>query len=205
MTRSIALFAILAPLALAVLECFHPHVHDFFELDLDRWLLVHYLQIPLFLFAALAMIVVAGSAKGIAVSIVRFAMLVFAILYIPFDVAAGVVTGELAKAALASGSPEAWRAPIEAIWAHPILGGSPNTMPAFAIVGTFAWTIGAIAAAFAVRRAGASWGPVVLLVVSAFGLFVFRTHAWPGGPVSFGALGAAAAWLTWERSRRAQA
>jgi len=40
---------------------------------------------------------------------------------------------------------------------------------------------------------GQSWLPTVALIVSAFGLFVFRTHAWPGGPLTFGALALAAA------------
>jgi hypothetical protein len=31
------------------------------------------------------------------------------------------------------------------------------------------------------------------MLVSAFGLFIFRTHAWPGGPLTFGALALAAA------------
>ncbi|HKE47244.1 MAG TPA: hypothetical protein VKB52_04205 [Rhodanobacteraceae bacterium] len=203
MKRSVAVLAVGAPLALAVLEVFHPHVQDFFALDLDRWLLVHYLQIPLFTLAALAMALVAGPARTMAAAISRVSMLVFVMAYVPFDTAAGVVTGELAKAGLAAGSPDAWRAPIQAIWAHPLLGGSPDTAPVFAIVGTMAWLVGAVATAVAVRRAGSSWGPVVLLGVSGLGLFVFRTHAWPGGPVSFGALAAAAAWVAWEQRNAA--
>jgi hypothetical protein len=42
--------------------------------------------------------------------------------------------------------------------------------------------------------------PVLLLVISALGLSIFKTHAWPGGPVSFGALAMAAAWLQGIRS-----
>jgi len=38
----------------------------------------------------------------------------------------------------------------------------------------------------------------ILLVVSGLGLSIFKTHAWPGGPVSFGALSLAAAWLRWQ-------
>ena len=48
-------------------------------------------------------------------------------------------------------------------------------------------------AAVCIRRKGGSWMPVALLVVSAFSLSVFKTHAWPGGPLSFGALSLAAA------------
>jgi hypothetical protein len=73
-----------------------------------------------------------------------------------------------------------------------------------AVVGSLAWLVGTLAATVAVRRAGSSWVPVVLLVASALGLTVFRTHAWPGGPITFGTLGAAGAWLQWERARQAK-
>jgi hypothetical protein len=90
------------------------------------------------------------------------------------------------------------------VWTHPILGGAPGTAPLLAVLGGVAWLLGALGAAVAVRRAGCSWPPVVLLVVSALGLVVFKTHAWPGGPVTFGSLAAAAAWLQWERTGQAK-
>jgi hypothetical protein len=34
------------PLALAVLEMFHPHPRNRFDLDAQTWLLVHYLRVP---------------------------------------------------------------------------------------------------------------------------------------------------------------
>ena len=189
-----------APLALAVLEIFHPHPHDLFDLDLHTWLLVHYLQIPLFPLAALAATVLVRGVSGVAAAMCRVGMFVFAVSYTAFDTAAGVVTGILVEAAQASGRPEAWRGSVIAVWTHPILGGAPGTVPLLAVLGAVAWLLGTLAAAVAVRRAGCSWTPVVLLVVSALGLLVFKTHAWPGGPVTFGSLAAAAAWLRWERT-----
>jgi hypothetical protein len=41
-------------------------------------------------------------------------------------------------------------------------------------------------------------------VVSALDLLVFQTHPWPGGPVPFGSLAAAAPWLHQERTGRAK-
>jgi hypothetical protein len=193
-----------APLALAVLEMFHPHPHDLFHLDLQTWLLVHYLQIPLFPLAALATLGLVRGLSGFAVAMCRVAMLVFAVSSTAFDTAAGVVTGVLLKTAQATSTPEVWRAPVmEAVfvvWTHPIIGGAPGTAPLLAVLGAAAWLLGAVAAAIAVRRAGCSWTPVVLLVVSGLGLLAFKTHAWPGGPVSFGSLAAAAAWLQCERA-----
>jgi len=89
-----------------------------------------------------------------------------------------------------------------AVWEHPIIGGSRNITPLLAVSGSLAWLVGSIAAAVVVRRAGHSRVPVLLLIVSGLGLTVFKTHAWPGGPVTFGALGAAAVWLQWASTRR---
>ena len=194
-----------APLALALLEVFHPHPpHDLFQLDVRTWLWVHYLQIPLFPLAALAVVVLVRDASGFAAGLCRVSIFAFAVIFTVFDTAAGIVTGTLLQAAHRTDTPEAWREPVMAIWEHPILGGSRNITPVLAVVGSLAWMVGTVAAAVAVRRAGSSWVPVVLLVVSALGLTVFRTHAWPGGPVTFGALGAAGAWLQWESVRQAK-
>ena len=187
------------PLALAVLELFHPHPpHDLFELDVRTWLLVHYLQLPLMALSALSVVSLVRHASGFVAGLCRVAMFLFAVTYTAFDTAAGLVTGILLQAAHGSDTPEAWRKPVLAIWEHPILGGSRSMAPLLAVVGALAWLVGCGAAAVAVRRAGSSWMSVLLLIVSGLGLTVFRTHAWPGGPVSFGACAAAAAWLQWE-------
>jgi hypothetical protein len=198
-------FVVGAPLSLAILELFHPHPHDLFQLDLRRWLLVHYLQIPLFALAALATVTLVRARAGVAAAVCRFAMFLFVVTYIPFDTAAGIVTGVLVKAAQASGAPEAWREPVMAVWTHPIVGGASRPAPLLAVAGSIAWSLGTVAAAWTVRRAGSSWMPALLLAVSGFGLSVFRTHAWPGGPVTFGTFAAAAAWLQWEKGNQAKA
>jgi len=84
--------AVGAPLALAVLEVFHPHVHDLMDVDVRLWLTIHYAQIPLFMLSALAMAALVHGYKGIAPAVCRVALFVFAASYIPFDTAAGVVT-----------------------------------------------------------------------------------------------------------------
>jgi hypothetical protein len=193
-----------APLSVAVLEMFHPHPDDVFQLDLQTWLAVHYLQIPLIPLAALAMTVLVRGHSGLPATMCYVGMFVFAVSYTAFDTAAGIVTGVLLKAAQATSTPEAWRAPVMEVWNHPIIGGAPGTVPMLAALGAVAWLVGALGAAVVVRRAGSSWTPVVLLVISALSLVVFRTHAWPGGPITFGSLAAAAAWLQWERTAQAQ-
>jgi len=49
-----ALWIVGVPLLLAVVEIFHPHPHNLLELDVDTWLTVHYLQLPLFALSAMA-------------------------------------------------------------------------------------------------------------------------------------------------------
>jgi hypothetical protein len=193
-----------APLSLATLEMFHRQPHDLVHLDLQTWLWVHYLQIPLFPLAALATIALVSGRSGCAVTMCRVGMFVFAVTYTAFDTAAGVVTAVVVEAGRATSTPEPSRGPVMEVWTDPMIGGVPGTVPLFPALGTLAWLVGALAAAVVIRRAGCSWTPAVLLVVSSLGLVVFKTHAWPGGPVTFGSLAAAAAWLQWERTARAK-
>jgi len=198
----LAILIVGAPLALALLEVFHPHPGDLLALDVKTWLAVHYAQILLFPLSAVAVALLVRGREDVAAAVCRVAMFVFAASYVAFDTAAGVVTGILVDAARASGAPEAWRAPIDAVWAHPIVGGSPLGAPPFlAVLGSAALSFGAVAAAVSLKRAGRSWGPVALLALSSFGIALFKTHAWPGGPLTFGGIAAAAAWLEWEGTR----
>ena len=191
------MFAVVAPLLLAVVEVFHPHPHDLFAIDLNRWLFVHYAQVLLFPLSAFAVAILVRRQSGLLPTMCRLAMFVFGVSYTVFDTAAGLVTGTLIKAAIASGNPDAWRPAIETIWTHPILGSVPA--PMFAVLGSIALSIGAVLAAISLKRSGAAWGPILLLAISSFGISIFKTHAWPGGPLTFGGIGLAAAWLLWER------
>jgi hypothetical protein len=74
----------------------------------------------------------------------------------------------------------------------------PGAPPLLALLGSIALSVGLVAAAVALRGRGASWGPALVLAVSSFGISVFKTHAWPGGPLTFGGIALAAVWLTWE-------
>ncbi len=192
-----------SPLILAIVEVFHPHPHDLLSLDVNRWLAIHYAQIPLFPLSSLAVALLVRGRAGIAATLCRVATFAFAVIFTAFDTAAGVVTGILVKAAHASGTPDAWRAPIDAVWMHPIFGGSPQmpAPPLLAVLGSVALSFGTVTAAVSLKRSGCSWAPAVLLAVSGFGLGIFKTHAWPGGPLTFGGIAVAGAWLLWERAR----
>ncbi|HKQ66449.1 MAG TPA: hypothetical protein VJZ73_15665 [Methylomirabilota bacterium] len=190
-------FVVGAPLVLAVLELFHPQPHDLFRLDLRAWMAVHYAQIVLFPLTALALATLVRHRPGFAAALCRAGAFVFGVTWIAFDSVAGVAVGILLRNAEASAAPDTWRAPVMSIWAHPIMGGAPDTVPLLAVAGSLAWAVGCLAAAVALRRAGISWGPIVLLALSAVSFGVFKTHAWPGGPIAFGAQAAAVAWARW--------
>jgi hypothetical protein len=188
-----------APFALAVVEVFHPHPGEWLSLDVSTWLVVHYAQVLLFPLCAWAIATLVQGDAGIAATICRVAMFVFAVTFVAFDTAAGVVTGVLADAARKASAPDGWLAAIDAVWRHPVIGGSPTgAPPLLALLGSIALSVGSVAAAVALRGRKASWGPALVLAVSSFGISVFKTHAWPGGPLTFGGIALAAVWLTWE-------
>ena len=197
-----AVLVVGAPLSLAVLELFHPRADDLLKVDVQTWLVVHYLQIPLFPLVAVALAVLVRGRRDVAAALCRVAAFIFGASYVAFDTAAGVVTGILVKAAQVSGTAEAWRAPLDVVWTHPIMGGSPSIpAPFLAVLGSVAVSVAAVAAALSLKRDGTSLGPLVLLSLSSFGIAIFKTHAWPGGPLTFGGIAIAADWLLWERAR----
>lgn len=189
-----------APFLLAIVELFHPHPHELLQLNVQTWLLVHYAQILLFPLSALGFAILVQGQTGIAATICRISMFLFSVAYTVFDTAAGIVTGILIKAANVSRTPDAWREAIDAVWFHPLVGGAPA--PFLASAGSVALSLGAITAAIVLKRRGVSWWPLLLLSLSSFGIVVFKTHAWPGGPLTFGGMAVAAGWVRWERSYR---
>lgn len=192
-----------APLLLAILECFHPHP-DLFHLDLSRWMLVHYSQLALFPLTALALITMLRTRHDWASILSRVAAFVFGVSYTAFDTAAGIVTGILVNAANKSENSELWRGPINAVWSHPVMGGSPTNVPFLAVLGSVALSIATVTAAISLKRGGHSWLPVILLALSGFGISIFHTHAWPGGPLTFGGIAIASIWLEVDHPKSAK-
>lgn len=191
-----------APLLLAIIEIFHPHPHDLFDLDVQRWMFVHYAQIPLFPLAALSMALLVRDRTDWAARLCKAGMFVFAVAFTSFDTAAGLAIGLLVKGAMASGDPESWRDMIDALWFDPVLGGKGFTdAPLMGLIGRLSLSFGAVAGAISLKRAGHGWLPVLLLAVASFGINVFKSHSWPGGPLTFGGMALAAGWIRWESLR----
>lgn len=196
--------AVVAPLVLAVLELFHPHPTDLLVLDVRPWLVVHYAQIPLFAMSALAVTTLLRDHEGVAATVARIALFIYAVSFVAFDTVAGVAVGILVDAAQASPHPEAWRDAIYTLWRHSVMGGVRlNEEPQLATLGRVALATGTIAAAVSLKRSGSPWIPVGLLALSSLGINLLHSHSWPGGPLTFGTIALAAGWIQYEAATRA--
>ena len=105
-----------------------------------------------------------------------------------YDAAAGIATGYALRNAqgLPAGAQQAIH---EAVIDMPGL----SLIFGLSIVGTGAWVVALIAAAMALRRAGAPRGPFVLLILA--GVFLMGGHPFPAGTLAFGCFFLATAWL----------
>ncbi|MGH9249988.1 MAG: hypothetical protein ACRD0W_10790 [Acidimicrobiales bacterium] len=178
------------PLALAVLEIFHPHPDNVAEgLEQGEWFFwFHVIQLVLTGLIALAVYLLTDGLEGRAVSVSRWAIAVFAVFFSAYDAAAGIATGFVlrnAQGLSVEGQTAIYETAIDMPGLSLIFGLS--------IVGTGAWVVALVAAAVTLRRAGASQGPFVLLILA--GVFLMGGHPFPGGTLAFGCFFLAAAWL----------
>src|SRR5919106_3712547 len=151
------------PLALAILEILHPQpvgVAD--AVEQGGWFMwFHIIQVPLIGLMALAVYLLTEGLEGRAVSVSRWAIGVFVISFSAYDAAAGIGTGYALRNAqgLSAGAQEAI---YEAVKDMPVL----SLIFGLSVVGTLGWVVALVAAAMTIRRAGASLGPVVLLILA---------------------------------------
>jgi hypothetical protein len=178
------------PLALAILEYFHPQPSGVADaVEQGGWFMwFHIIQVPLIGLIALAVYLLTNGLEGRAVSVSRWAIAVFAVFFSAYDAAAGIATGYALRNAqgLPAGAQEAVH---EAVIDMPGL----SLIFGLSIVGTGAWVVALIAAAIALRRAGASRVPFILLILA--GVFLMGGHPFPAGTLAFGSFFLAAVWL----------
>jgi hypothetical protein len=179
-----------SPLALAILEIFHPHPTGVAgAVEQGGWFMwFHIIQVPLIGLIALAVYLLTEGLEGRAVMVSRWAIAVFAVFFSAYDAAAGIATGYALRNAqeLPAGAQQAIH---EAVIDMPGL----SLIFGLSIVGTGAWVVGLIAAAIALRRAGAPLGPFILLILAGVGLL--GGHPYPAGTLAFGCFFLAAGWL----------
>src|ERR687889_2515929 len=151
------------PLVLAVLEIFHPRpsgVSD--SVEVGGWFMwFHIIQVPLFGLMALAVYLLTEGLEGRAVSVSRWAIGVFAVFFSAYDAAAGIGTGYALRNAQGL-SAQGQAAVYETVKDLPLF-----SLPfGLSVVGTLGWAVAVIAAAIALRRAGATRGPFILLILA---------------------------------------
>jgi hypothetical protein len=178
------------PLALALWEIFHPQPSGVADsVEQGGWFMwFHIIQVPLIGLIALAVYLLTEGLEGRAVSVSRWAIGVFAVFFSAYDAAAGIGTGYALRNAQGL-SAEGQAAVYETVIDMPGL----SLIFGLSIVGTGAWVVALVAAAIALRRAGASRGPFILLVLA--GVFLMGGHPYPAGTLAFGCFFVAAAWL----------
>jgi len=178
-------FLVATPLVLAAVLWFHPPggevdaVYEGVRHDVGAWLFVHtvfLLFIPLMAFAAFLLL---NGLQDRAATVSRIALVFFLVFYTAYEVTVGLGTGILTD--YANGLPAAEQAAVADAIQH--LNGS-NVLgdPASValVAGVLGWAVAMVAAAIAVRRAGAGWPATVLLGLAA----LFAIHPPPVGPAA---------------------
>ncbi len=118
----------------------------------------------------------------------RWAIGVFAVFFSAYDAAAGLATGYVLRNAQGI-SAEGQTAVYETMKDLPRLRLPFDLL----VVDTGGWVVALISAAIALRCAGASREPFVLLILA--GVFLIGGHPFPFGTLVFGSFFPATAWL----------
>jgi hypothetical protein len=197
-------FLVATPLALAAVLWFHPPggefdaVYEGVRHDVGAWLFVHtvfLLFIPLMAFAVFLLL---NGLQSRAATVSRIALVFFLVFYTAYEVTVGLGTGILTD--YANGLPASEQAAVADAIQHlnrDALLADPISVSL--VAGVLGWAVAMVAAAVAVRRAGAGWPATVLLGLAA----LFAVHPPPIGPPALVCFAAAAVLL--ERGRAVQA
>jgi hypothetical protein len=167
------------PIALAVLELFHPTATTGDALTdlghhLPIWMTVHILQLPLFGLMALAVYFLLGNTSSIAATTSRIALGFFLVFYIAFDTLAGISAGMVLDSAI--GKPLEIQRELVALFEA--FNFSPVAL-AINSLGALGWVVSVVGAAFVARQAGAPRFAIICLLLST----MFAMHPPPTGPL----------------------
>jgi hypothetical protein len=190
------------PLALAVLEIFHPQpdVNAQAVMDVATWFaLFHAIQLVLIGLTGLSVILLADSFGRAAAWTTRLGVGAFLVFFSAYDGIAGISTG-LAMRNARDLPPEQ----VEGVWVT--VKDWPGFDPAvfsLNIVGSLGWVVAVGALAFAARRLGAPRTQWILIGLAA--LFLMGGHPSPFGTLAFGAFFVAGLLRERELSRPARA
>jgi hypothetical protein len=181
LSRQRLAFLIGVPLAWAVLLLFHPtgsgELYDEVRGEVTRWQVVHVGTLFFIGLMGLAVYLLVRDLTGLAARVSRWAAAVFVLFYGAWEAVAGLAVGALVQ--YTNDLPPAERPigsdAIESLNDNAIVGD----FGLLAIIGSLGWITAVIAAALAVRRAGAPLAAAVLLGLSA----IVANHPPPTGPL----------------------
>lgn len=192
------------PLAVAVDVVFlHPVLNGDVRTELfpvaGLWLTLHVVQLVLFGLVGVAAYLLLDGLGGIFAAIGRLSVAVFVVFYNAGDAVAGISTGILARGAVDLPAEEQ----VAVAQAIAKLFADPTKQLIFAI-GSYAWSVGLLAAVIALNRAGAPRLPLVPLALAAVPYIDFSgfDHSPPFDPLALALFFLASLWL--ELARRKQ-
>jgi hypothetical protein len=181
------LIIILTPLILGILEMWHPvgvkgkSAYEVILPQVDWWLTLHLLQLPLFGLMALAVLLMVSPCHGWAAKISRIGIGFFIVFYTALDAITGVAGGILIRSArdLPIDVQAFVAKQVNLLFFDPIIGGSTASL--VGLLGAGGWLVGVTAAAIALAQIGVDRLSIILLLLSAvlFGL----SHTPPTGPL----------------------
>jgi hypothetical protein len=197
-------FLVATPLALAVVLWFHPpggdRIYEGVRDDVDAWLFVHVAFLLFTPLLAIATYLLLSGLESRAATVSRVALIFFLVFYTAYEVTVGVGTAILVD--YANGLPAAEQAAVaDAIQHYNRSAILADPMSIALALGLLGWVVAMIAAAVALRRAGAGWPATVLVGVAA----LFIIHPPPVGPAALACFAAAAALIERARPRDARA
>lgn len=146
------LVMIATPLALGILEIFHPivsanHILPGILPHVNWWIMVHILQLPLFCLIALAVYLSTRGLRHWMATMSRIGIAIFVIFYPAFDSIIGIGTGALVR--YAAELPATQRAIVSQALAAFVENPIANTM---AHLGALGWEVGVVTAALALSQ-----------------------------------------------------
>jgi hypothetical protein len=196
------LFLLAVPLTLALVLWFHPpggsNVYEGVRDDVGAWLFVHTVFLFFIPLMAIATYLLLSGLESRSATVSRIALLFFLVFYTAYEVTVGLGTGILVD--YANDLPAAEQAAVADAIQH--YNGNPilaDPVSVSLVLGLLGWVVAMIAAAVALRRAGAGW-PVTLLVGFAA---LFAIHPPPVGPVALLSFAVAAVLIERARARAA--
>jgi len=181
------------PITFAILLLFHPaaegQVYNALHHHTTRWQIVHVGQLLFIGLMAIAIYLLIDRLDGRLATVSRLALLPFVLFYGAFESFTGIGTGELVRHAhdLPQADQVIAGEMIQSYWESPLAGN----ISLLSALGSLSWAVAVIAAALALRQAGAPRSAQILLGLAAVAFFV--SHAPPAGPTGL-VLFAVAAW-----------